>query len=222
MARVDGFWTQCSAPRPSLPPSSIDLTGTVRDFHQAHPDFEKAAGDDRGLVQAALGVDGEPVYAHGGSTLTVSGPPSFAQWFHDTPGVNQAAPLALKLIRTSQTPLVYSFADGAFFPIDDRLFGNEGNNHNFHFTLELHTEVEYRGGETLRFEGDDDLLVFVGGNLQIDLGGTHRAESAFIALDQLGLNAGGVYPLDVFFAERHTSESSLRIDTTNARFVQCP
>ena len=219
---VGGFSNNCTAPRPFAPPATIDLEGTIRDFREAHPDFEKAAGDDRGLVQGKLGADGEPAYAHTGSTLTVSSPASFAQWYHDVPGVNLSSPLALTLNRTSQTPLVYSFADGDFFPIDGRLFGNEGHNHNFHFTLELHTEVEYRGGETLFFQGDDDLLVYVDGQLQIDLGGTHRAEAAQIALDQLGLTLGTVYPLDVFFAERHTTESSLRIETTHARFVQCP
>src|SRR2546422_895143 len=40
------------------------LVGTVRDFSTSHPDFEKFAGDDPGIVETTLGDDGEPVYAH--------------------------------------------------------------------------------------------------------------------------------------------------------------
>jgi fibro-slime domain-containing protein len=37
---------------------------------------------------------------------------------------------------------------------------------------------------------------------------------------ELGIEKGKVYPLDFFFAERHTSESNFRIDTT-LNFVDC-
>ena len=46
--------------------------------------------------------------------------------------------------------------------------------------------------------------------------------AAVIGLDNLGLTLGRVYPLDVFFAERHRTSSTLRIETTNARFIACP
>src|SRR5688500_15518839 len=64
------------------------LTATYRDFRSDHPDFEKAIGDDRGLVRADLGVDGRPIYAPAGSTLTVSGQASFDQWYRDVAGTN--------------------------------------------------------------------------------------------------------------------------------------
>lgn len=219
---VDGFWVGCTAPAPLSPPEAIAIEGTLRDFHQSHPDFEHLVGDDRGIVGQTLGPDATPLYPHSGGTKTVTGPDTFAQWFHDAKGTNAALATALSLKRVSAAPLIYSFSDEAFFPLDGQLFGNEGNAHNFHFTLELHTEVEYRGGETLFFEGDDDLWVFVNHALVIDLGGPHPTQSASIGLDFLGLTRGGIYPLDVFFAERHTSHSSLRIETTNARFLQCP
>src|SRR4029079_11455186 len=50
-----------------------DLIAHLRDFRADQPDFEDALGDDRGLVQAQLGVDGKPVYAPGGPTPTGSG-----------------------------------------------------------------------------------------------------------------------------------------------------
>ncbi|MEO7093955.1 MAG: fibro-slime domain-containing protein, partial [Polyangiales bacterium] len=62
------------------------------------------------------------------------------------------------------------------------------------------------------------------GKLVIDLGGVHGAEDAEVDLDaraaELGITKGKVYPLDFFFAERHTSESTFRIDTT-LDFVSC-
>ena len=52
----------------------------------------------------------------------------------------------------------------------------------------------------------------------IDLGGVHTSEEDSVDLDarasELGLTIGGEYPLDFFFAERHTEESNFRIDTS--------
>jgi hypothetical protein len=50
--------------------------------------------------------------------------------------------------------------------------------------------------------------------LVIDLGGVHGAMSAGVALDSLGLTSGNDYSFDLFFAERHTTQSNFRIDTS--------
>ncbi|MGZ3474929.1 MAG: fibro-slime domain-containing protein, partial [Polyangiales bacterium] len=74
------------------------------------------------------------------------------------------------------------------------------------------------------FTGDDDLWVYINRKLAIDLGGVHGAENGKIDLDaragELGITKGKVYQLDFFFAERHTTESNFRIDTT-LDFVDC-
>ncbi|MEL6487962.1 MAG: hypothetical protein AAFQ13_12565, partial [Pseudomonadota bacterium] len=58
--------------------STIQLNATVRDFLDSHPDMEGTVGDDRGMVETTLGVDGNPVYAGGpGGTSTTSGQASF-------------------------------------------------------------------------------------------------------------------------------------------------
>lgn len=198
-----------------------DLTGVVRDFRADHPDFEDFLGTDKGIVTAALGSDGKPVYA--GDSPTTTGQTNFDQWFRDVPGVNQSRPLTLELVNTGGDD--YTWEDDTFFPIDGELFGDEGNPHNFHFTFELRTRFVYTGGEVFTFTGDDDLFTYINGRLAIDLGGVHGQQTDSIDLDarasELGITPGGTYTLDFFFAERHTSESHFRIDTTIASFVSC-
>lgn len=48
----------------------------------------------------------------------------------------------------------------------------------------------------------------------MDLGGVHGAASGSVSLDSLGLTVGNDYSFDLFFAERHTSHSNFRIDTS--------
>jgi len=221
----DQLWRSCDAPEPLPPADQIEILGTVRDFHQTQPAFERPldmVGDDPGMVEQALGADGEPVYAHDAGTATVTSPESFFAWFHDEPMVNISEPLTLTMKKTSSDPLDYAFDNPAFFPIDDQLFGDEGNPHNFHFTLELHSSLVYRGREELHFTGDDDVLVFIDHKLAVDLAGVHPPESGSVRLDDLDLSRGSAYAFDLFFAERHTSGSTLHIETTNAQFVNCP
>jgi len=197
------------------------LGGVIRDFNDTHPDFEDGLADDRGIVEETLGVDGKPVYAGGTGTATTHGQEAFDQWFRDTPGVNLSAPYAITLEPAGGG--IYTYSNPEFFPIDDQLFGNQARPHNYHFTLEIHTRFQYRGGEVFTFTGDDDLFVFVNGRLAIDLGGVHGAESSTIDFDAmagtLGITPGNAYDLDFFFAERHTTESNFRIDTTIEEFI---
>jgi fibro-slime domain-containing protein len=216
---TDGEWQGCSAPKLA---DSIELSATVRDFHASHPDFEGVIGEDPGIVQSTLGSDGKPVYA--GITSTTSGSDNFDQWFRDVPGTNLTGSQVLTLSRVGS--LTFRFQSGEFFPIDDTLFGNEGNGHNFHFTLELNVDFRYVGGETFTFTGDDDVFVFINNSLVIDLGGVHSSQSKTVVLDAsasaLGIEKGNIYPFALFFAERHTSGSSFRIDTSITEFDACP
>lgn len=221
---VDNHWLPCNA---QTPEDQIPLATTVRDFKIDHPDFESdTLGDDRGMVQSTLGVDGKPVYAGMPNTLTTTGKLEFDQWFHDVTGVNTSTTYTLTLSPEAGEKLLYGFDSSAFFPIDDQLFGNEGLLHNFHFTLELHVDFRYSGGEVFTFRGDDDVFVFINERLAIDLGGVHSAESSTVDLDasaaDLGITPGGVYPLALFFAERHTDGSNFHVETTISELAACP
>jgi len=195
------------------------LQAMVRDFKEDHPDFESDdEGTDPGIVLPDLGPDNKPVYAGENDNPTTHGQGPFDQWYRDVAEVNIPFPLDIALNDDGNGK--YTYDNSAFFPIDDQGWGNQGNSHNYHFTLELHTVFKYSGGEVFKFRGDDDLFVFINKKLAIDLGGVHGPQEFEVMLDAqaaaLGITPGNQYQLDFFFAERHTSESNFRIETTIA------
>jgi fibro-slime domain-containing protein len=219
-----GVWGECDAPLPKPP----KLKATVRDFQpMTHVDFESnfQSGLDLGMVQPTLGLDDKPVYAGMPRTKSTSGAANFNMWFNDTPNVNRSEPLELQLTPVPDEPGMFTYADREFFPIDGKLWGNDGREHNFHFTLEASTTFQYLGGEVFSFEGDDDMWVFINRQLAIDLGGLHPSLSRNVVLDEFARTAGmtprNVYPLHFFFAERHTKDSHFTIRTTIAEPGSC-
>ncbi len=215
------------------------IQAIVRDFKPSneggHPDFESEAfcsgHATTGLVARDLGTDRTPTFAGQGSPAQLTSAAAFAQWYHDTPGVNARIPITLTLTETPPGSKTYVYSSDAFFPIDGMGLGDgptmqtdctsapaPGTSHNFSFTTEVHLAFTYEGGEVFSFRGDDDLWVYINGKLALDLGGLHPELDGTANLDalasQLGITKGQRYSLDIFHAERHTKGSHFNLTTT--------
>jgi fibro-slime domain-containing protein len=221
--------------------------GTAVRHPDFEPDLE-APTRTVGLVKAALAADGKPVIdgrcselqpaSFTDATLCPNGQmltsqANFDQWYHDTPAVNIAIPSSLLLPRLASGAYVYDSAPGGFYPIDGKGFTappakednaladatvNDGNEHDFGFTTELRYFFQYRGGESLAFSGDDDLWIFIGRKLALDVGGLHPRSELALNLDTsataLGLTRGSLYEIALFHAERHSAGSNFKLTLT--------
>ena len=231
-----------SSSDPNSGPQTIKLVGTLRDFKAGydgsgkplqggHPDFERTPGKkgkvhgsktklgkdfsyglDYNIVKSDIGSGGKPKF--NGVTKSTTTEEYFDQWYKDVDGVNKSIPYEIVLTETS--PGTYTYHNSSFFPLDNHpdSFGNQGRSHNYHFTYEIHTEFTYQPGQQFTFIGDDDVWVFIGGKRVIDLGGVHSQKTQSVDLDTLGLTAGKTYDFDLFFAERHTTASNFKIETS--------
>lgn len=226
-------------------PNELVLPVVYRDFvHKAtqggdmtkHPDFEQYWGTlaTPDLVQPTLDEEGKPQYTgicerdetldeelcpFGAQTTSEA---HFGQWYRDTKDVNIAVPDTLTFQRQADDTYVFDSGEG-LFPVDGKGWDATqppqealSSSHNFGFTTELRYWFEFKGGESLVFSGDDDVWVFVGGRLVVDIGGLHPRAQASVTLDddmadRLGLVKGRIYEIALFHAERHTGYSNFKL-----------
>ena len=92
---------------------------------------------------------------------------------------------------------------------------------NQHFCFESHANFRYKKNLKFNFRGDDDIWVFIDNKLAVDLGGTHLAAPGYVDVDYFmkknGYNldtiGGKSFDIDIFFCDRRTTMSNVRIKT---------
>ncbi|HEX2879326.1 MAG TPA: DUF4215 domain-containing protein, partial [Polyangiaceae bacterium] len=161
----------------------------------------------------------------------------FYYWYRDQADVNKTLIVPTTLNGNNG---VYTYTPGNFFPMDDAGWVATGDElewdtsgHNYGFTSEVRYWFTFTGGESLIFQGDDDLFVFVNGKLALSIGSKHNATTRTMVLStanggtatcaacpaayqtrNLGITAGNVYEIAIFHAERQATASNFNLTLT--------
>jgi fibro-slime domain-containing protein len=185
-----------------------------------------------GLVLNQLGMDNKPQYnpnppppplGWSGTNPQITSAQSFSDWYTTKDGINVEIGGEIELMETMQGSGIYTFSSNMFYPLTGMGFGNNVDPNwagevypdwNGSFTTEIHVQFQYLAGQQFTFSGDDDVWVYINGQLALDIGGLHGPQQRTVNLDDLGLADGEFYNLDVFHAERCDSGSNFRIDTS--------
>lgn len=164
-------------------------------------------GGNCGVLNDVMGAWG------GASNGMITSEFSFSQWFNTIPGVNASARVPLTFLRNADG--ILEFIRSEFTPIDNRLFGNEGEEHNRNFTLELDAQFtnESCQGHFFEFTGDGEVWVYINNQLVIDLAGPQTNGHQYIDIDRLGLVNGQTYKLRLYYAQRVAREDEIVIRT---------
>lgn len=180
------------------PANAIVVSGTVDYYTQpVGPDFGNSAfccGAHYNNEVLGTLVGGRPVYnsGYGGTAITqVNGDGTLAWW-------NSAQ------LTSSNNPFATdpggTYSANLFTP-DGTGLSHTSTYQTAIFTLSLLANTSY----TLTYRGDDDVFVALGNQVISQDGGVHAADQS----KTVSFNTGALTSLNIFFADRYVTESSL-------------
>ncbi len=173
--------------------AKADLLGTYYNMSNQHPDMQRwITGFEPGYVQSTL-TGSMP-------TLTTYGATRVSQWdwWTDQYKVGQ---------RNDSTADLQSGFASSFFPaiVNTGLSGDP-----YHFAVKWTGQfyVSEAKAYTYSMGSDDDAWLFIDKQLVLDLGGVHGLTYGNYTINL----AAGTHDIDIFFAERHTSQSGFQLN----------
>ena len=194
--------------------NDVDFYGTIEALTIQLDNIAGLHLDQPGTMSVCGTAINDTAGSSGGlSSANITSSSTFDEWFTDVLGTNLSVNHSITL--TLNENGIYEYLDNAFYPVDDRLFGNEGGPHNGNFTFEANFSFVYEGCGSQFFEvsGADDVYLFIDGRLVIDLGGVLNGQQQIIEFDRLGLSDGNTYQARFFYANRHTTGAEMNLRT---------